>query len=86
MLTIDLHLNEKAHVLARVVMLFHRLALEIEELHMSRSATAGILQIRICVNADPSQYARIQANLYKLVEVLSVENASSRRGQVTTLS
>jgi len=81
MLTIELQLNRKAHVLARVVMQLHRLALEIEELYMGPAVSAGIVRIRMRVNANPGEYGRVQANLYKLVDVLSVEAAGPEKAE-----
>jgi acetolactate synthase small subunit len=60
-------------LLARTVMLFHRLAIPVHALMMRRPLEDSHLLIRVEVLADPQQSDRIMANLAKMVHVVCVE-------------
>ena len=68
-----IHARNKADVLARVVMLFHRSAVDIESIRMPARRKRSELQITICVNGQQVQSQRMAAILEKLVDVVSVE-------------
>ena len=74
MLTMVVHVEKKRDALARIVILFHRLAFNIESLTMHRAANPGILRITMTIAAEPSLWPRIEAQLHKLVDALVVEN------------
>jgi len=65
--------RNKPDVLARVVMLFHRSAVEIESIRMPARRKRSELQIAICVNGQQAQSQRMSAILEKIVDVASVE-------------
>ena len=65
--------QNKPDVLARLVMLFHRSAVEIEAIRMPARRKRSELQITICVNGQQVQSQRMAALLGKVVDVLSVE-------------
>jgi len=65
--------QNKGDVLPRVVMLFHRLAIEIESIHMPARGKGSELRIAIVVNGKQAQTHRMEASLEKLVDALSVE-------------
>jgi acetolactate synthase small subunit len=69
--------QNNADVLARVVLLFHRLAVEIESVRMPARRSIRELHITITVSGRQAQSHRVEASLYKLVDVLSVETIST---------
>jgi len=78
LITFIVHTQNRPDALARVVMLFHRLALNIEILTWTRNAEADAARIRITVEAGSHQSLRIQANLNKLIDVLRVEHTNNQ--------
>jgi len=60
--------------LGRVLSLFHRRGIEIERLTAERSKNENVLRVAVEIQASPDQIERIEANLYKLIDVLLVEN------------
>jgi acetolactate synthase I/III small subunit len=73
--TFLLHARRTPEVLGRVVSLFHRRAIEIERLTAEPANYANILRVTIGLQVDSEQTQRIEANLYKLIDVLLLENA-----------
>jgi acetolactate synthase-1/3 small subunit len=67
---------DKPGVLNRVSSLVRRRGYNIESLTVGHTSTPGVSRMTVVVEADPSAAARIEANLYKLVHVLSVENVT----------
>ena len=65
--------QNKPDVLARVVMLFHRAAVDIDAIRVPARRKRSELQITICVNGQQAQSQRMAAILEKLVDVVSVE-------------
>jgi len=65
--------QNNANVLARVVMLFHRYGVEIEAIRMPARRKRKELQITIFVDGHQAHAHRMDASLYKLVDVLAVE-------------
>ncbi|MCC6648343.1 MAG: acetolactate synthase small subunit [Polyangiaceae bacterium] len=63
-------------VLARVVSLFRRRVYNIDTLTVGRTHRAGISRLTVVIEADDDEARRVEANLYKLVNVLYVEDAS----------
>jgi acetolactate synthase-1/3 small subunit len=75
--TFVVHTQRKRDALARVVLLFHRRALNIEALTLVHIKEADVLLMTISVEADGVQSQLIEANLHKLVDVLLVENITA---------
>lgn len=71
--TFVIQAENRADVLARVAMLFHRLNVEIEALYMVRRRGAETMRLSITMQADGERSRRIEANLYKVVNVVSVK-------------
>jgi acetolactate synthase-1/3 small subunit len=65
-------------VLNRVTSLFRRRSYNIESLAVGRTHEDGVSRMTIVMEADDDAARRIEANLYKLVNVLRVEDTSSR--------
>jgi acetolactate synthase-1/3 small subunit len=76
LITYVVHVEDKPGVLNRVSSLVRRRNYNIESLTVGHTDTAGVSRITLVVDADPSAAARIEANIYKLVHVLRVENVT----------
>jgi|SRR5579872_2788095 len=74
--TFIVYVEDKPGVLARVSVLVRRRAFNIETLTVSNTEEPGVSRMTIVVNSDEHAAHRIQANLYKLVNVLWVENVT----------
>jgi acetolactate synthase I/III small subunit len=72
--TFVVHVENKPGVLSRVASLFRRRAFNIDSLTVGRTENPEVSRMTITAEADPDQARRIEANLYKLVNVLLVEN------------
>jgi acetolactate synthase-1/3 small subunit len=66
--------EDKPGVLNRVSSLFRRRAFNIESLTVGHTEKAGISRMTIVVNSDEVSAERVVANLYKLVNVIQVED------------
>ena len=78
--TFVVYVENKPGVLARVAMLFRRRAFNIDSLTVGRTEKPEVSRMTIVVDADRDQALRIEANLYKLVNVLFVENITNEAG------
>jgi acetolactate synthase-1/3 small subunit len=74
--TFVVHVENKPGVLNRVASLFRRRAFNIESLTVGHSDKPGVSRMTISLNADENTAARIEAHLYKLVNVLHVQNVT----------
>ena len=70
------HVEDKPGVLNRVVSLFRRRGFNITSLTVGRSAEPGVSRVTVVLDADDDTARRIEANLYKLVNVLYVEDVT----------
>jgi acetolactate synthase I/III small subunit len=77
LITYVVHVADKPGVLNRVSSLVRRRNYNIESLTVGHTGTPGISRMTVVVDADPDAAARIEANLYKLVHVLQVENVTA---------
>ena len=75
-ITYVVQVADKPGVLNRVASLVRRRGYNIESLTVGHAGTPGLSRITLVVDADPSAAARIEANLYKLVHVKSVQNVT----------
>ena len=66
--------EDKPGVLNRVASLFRRRAFNIESLTVGRTSAPGISRMTIVVDSDQTSAERVTAYLYKLVNVLEVED------------
>jgi acetolactate synthase I/III small subunit len=78
MVTFVIYVRRTQEVLGRVVSLFHRRAIEIERLTAGRSGRSEVLQIEVTVDCDHDGAQLIEANLYRIVDVLLVEQNHNR--------
>lgn len=72
--TLVVYVEDKPGVLNRVASLFRRRAYNIEELNVGRTHEPGVSRMTIVVAADRDMARRVEANLYKLIEVLRVDD------------
>jgi acetolactate synthase I/III small subunit len=68
------HVENKPGVLTRVASLFRRRAFNIDSLTVGRTEKPNVSRMTIVVDTDNDSAKRIEAYLYKLVNVLRVEN------------
>lgn len=73
MATFVVHARRTPETLLRVLSLFHRRALEVERIVAERSPDREILSITITFVGDENQAQRMEANLWKVEDVIHVE-------------
>ena len=66
--------EDKPGVLNRVSSLFRRRTFNIDSLTVGHTETAGISRMTIVLNSDEVSAERVVANLYKLVNVIQVDD------------
>jgi acetolactate synthase-1/3 small subunit len=76
--TFVVYVEDKPGVLNRVASLFRRRGFNIESLAVGHTEKDGVSRMTFTVEADEMTARRIEANLYKLVNVLRVENVSEQ--------
>ena len=72
--TLVVLVEDKPGVLNRVASLFRRRAFNIESLTVGRTSEPGVSRMTIVVDSDQVSAERVTAYLYKLVNVLEVED------------
>jgi len=76
--TYMVYVENKPGVLTRVASLFRRRAFNIDSLTVGRTEKPEVSRMTITVDADQDQARRIEANLYKLVNVLLVDDITNK--------
>jgi len=76
--TFVVHVEDEPGVLNRVASLFRRRAYNIDSLNVARTHEKGVSRMTIVCMAGPSEARRIEANLYKLVDVLRVDEVTEQ--------
>ena len=84
--TFVVHVEDKPGVLNRVASLFRRRAFNIESLTVGHTEAGGVSRMTIVVETDPNGARRLEANLYKLVNVLRVTDLSAAAAVVRELT
>jgi acetolactate synthase-1/3 small subunit len=74
--TFVVHVEDKPGVLNRVASLFRRRAFNIESLSVGHSEEPGVSRMTIVMIVNDVVAKRVEANLYKLVNVLYVEDVT----------
>ncbi|MBP7688499.1 MAG: acetolactate synthase small subunit [Thermoflexales bacterium] len=72
------YVEDKPGVLNRVASLFRRRTFNIESLTVGHTDQPGVSRMTIVVDTDELGARRVEANLYKLVNVLRVDNVTSQ--------
>jgi acetolactate synthase-1/3 small subunit len=75
--TFAVYVENKPGVLTRVASLFRRRAFNIESLTVGHTDRPGVSRMTIAVDTDELGARRIEAHIYKLVNVLRVENITA---------
>jgi acetolactate synthase-1/3 small subunit len=70
------HVEDTPGSLARVISLFRRRGYNIDSLTVGRTEQPGISRVTVVVQADADTARRMEANLYKLFNVLRVEDVT----------
>src|SRR5688572_18857725 len=76
--TLVVYVENKPGVLNRVASLFRRRAFNIESLTVGHTEKPGVSRMTIVVDTDEMGAKRVEANLYKLVNVLRVDNITAK--------
>ncbi len=84
--TFVVHVEDKPGVLNRVASLFRRRAFNIESLTVGRTEVARVSRMTIVVDTDDNGARRLEANLYKLVNVLRVTDLTGDAAVVRDLT
>ena len=84
--TFVVHVEDKPGVLNRVASLFRRRAFNIESLTVGHTETDGVSRMTIVVNTAVNGARRIEANLYKLVNVLRVTDLTGQAAVIRDLT
>lgn len=74
--TLVVYVEDKPGVLTRVASLFRRRVFNIESLTVGHTEKAGISRMTVVVDSDGFGIRRLEAHLYKLVNVLRVDNVT----------
>jgi acetolactate synthase-1/3 small subunit len=84
--TFVVYVENKPGVLTRVASLFRRRAFNIDSLTVGRTEKPEVSRMTITVDSDYDQARRIEANLYKLVNVIRVDNITNESSIVRDLA
>jgi len=76
--TFILHVEDQPGVLTRVTSLIRRRGFNIESLTVGHTDRPGVSRMTLVMDSDERAVPRIEANLYKLVNVISVENTTPK--------
>jgi acetolactate synthase-1/3 small subunit len=84
--TFAVYVEDTPGVLNRVASLFRRRGFNIESLAVGHSEIPGVSRMTIVVQTDEGGAARAEAHLYKIVNVIRVENITRRPAIVRDLA
>jgi acetolactate synthase-1/3 small subunit len=84
--TFIVYVDNKPGVLSRVVSLFRRRAFNIDSLTVGRTEKSDVSRMTIVVDTDADQARRIVANVYKLVNVLLVDDITGEAAIIRDLA
>lgn len=80
------YVEDKPGVLNRVASLFRRRGYNIESLTVGHTENSEISRMTIVVNTDEFTVELLETNLYKLVNVLRVENVTNKASVIRDLA
>lgn len=84
--TFIVHVEDRPGALNRVVSLFRRRSYNIESLTVGRTERPSVSRITLVVRADEGGALRLEANLYKLIDVLEVRDVTSSPAVIRELA
>ena len=76
--TLAVYVEDKPGVLNRVASLFRRRAFNIDSLTVGHTEQAGVSRMTIVCDVDEANIRRVEANVYKLVNVLRVDDLTTQ--------
>ena len=74
--TMVAHVEDRPGVLARVVSLFRRRGYNIISLTVARTHDPGVSRLTVVIDCDDDTARRLEANLYKLIDVIAVDDVT----------
>ena len=77
--TFAVFVEDKPGVLNRVASLFRRRSYNIDSLNVGATHEPGVSRMTIVCDADTDKARRIEANLYKMVNVLWVDDITHKQ-------
>ena len=77
-ITFVVHVEDRPGVLTRVTEVFRRRTFNIESLTVGHTETDGVSRMTIVVDTDEAGARRVEANLYKLINVLRIDNVTGQ--------
>ena len=80
------YVEDRPGVLTRVASLFRRRSFNIASLTVGHTDQPGVSRMTIVMEGDPADALRCEANLYRLVNVLRVENVTDRAAVLRDLA
>lgn len=80
------YVEDKPGVLNRITSLFRRRNYNIVSLNVGRTHEPGVSRMTFQIEADDDGAARIEANLYKMVNVLSIEDLTHTQRVIRDLA
>ncbi len=80
------YVEDKPGVLNRIASLFRRRNYNIVSLNVGRTHEPGVSRMTFQMDADADMARRIEANLYKMVNVLSIEDVTHTQSVVRDLA
>lgn len=80
------YVEDKPGVLNRITSLFRRRNYNIVSLNVGRTHEPGVSRMTFQIEADEDGAARIEANLYKMVNVLSIEDLTHTQRVIRDLA
>ena len=84
--TFAVYVEDRPGVLNRVSSLFRRRGFNIHSLAVGHSEVPGVSRMTVVVVADEGGARRIEAHLYKIVDVIRVENITNRPAVIRDLA
>jgi acetolactate synthase I/III small subunit len=76
--TLAVYVEDKPGVLNRVASLFRRRAFNIDSLTVGHTEQPGVSRMTIVCDVDEASIRRVEANVYKLVNVLRVDDLTTQ--------
>jgi acetolactate synthase small subunit len=83
--TFVIQAENRADVLPRVVMLFHRLNVEVAALYFVQRQGSETMRLSVTVEADRERAMRMEAHLYKIAYVVSVKAEHGTKDRLNLL-
>jgi acetolactate synthase small subunit len=84
-ITFIIRAENRGDVLPRIVMLFHRLSVEIAALYFVRRCASEAMRLSVTVETNRERATRMEAHLHKIAHVMSVETEHGTKDRLDLL-